>query len=136
MFLWPKYESRLYAVDEELARRWADAVRSHGLTINANRRWARISNHFADYFWAEVSGDSGRVGVGVENTHDHPNWAKRIGLVPGVYIRIAFRVNKANSELAAIVARALFGAHAEWTDRSVRNLAGKSVSIRQSGARG
>lgn len=125
MFLWPRYEQRLFRIDEEAARQWGQMARDHGLTIDDSPKWARVSNEFLDYYWAAVVRRRARVGVGVVNTAKQPGFGRLFSVTSGLYFQEVFRVNEANSMLADEVERAVFGENAQCVARSVRRLGGK-----------
>lgn len=126
MFLWPRYEQRLFSIDEGAARAWDDKVRKCGFEIDDSPKWARSANEFLDYYWAAVVQERARVAVGVEDTGKQPRFGRIFNLSPGLYLQVVFRMNDANIALADSVERALFGEDAERVGRSVRRLGGKA----------
>lgn len=125
MFLWPRYETRLFIVDLETARSWDDKLRTCGLTLDDSPKWARLCNEFLDYYWASVAKGRARVSAGVADTEKQPGFGRAFNLPPGLYLQVVFRVNNANSALAESIEHALFGEDAECVGRSVRRLCGK-----------
>lgn len=125
MFLWPRYEKRVFKVDRGTALEWPDRVRKCGVSIDDSPKWARIAAEFGDYYWASVVHGRARVGLGVDDAGKNPGCVSPFDLPGGLYLMIVFRVNDANNALADSVERALFGDNAKCVGRCVRRLGGR-----------
>jgi|GEM_PF-6094165 len=127
MFLWPKYESRVFRTGEKLARSWDEKVQELGFTVDDRFKWAALGKLVGEYRWAGVRREKAVVMVSAHATASDRRLASPFDTVPdGIYLALYFRMNDANSALADSVERALFGENAECVGRSVRRLGGKA----------